>query len=92
MSEIVKWISKLPEELSSLLEVKAMSVTLRAAPKRSYFEARTARPENPEALQGIHEDEGYVFLLVDGPTGVHEKIFESAGGSMSGENCQTMVH
>lgn len=91
MSEIVKWISKLPEELSSLLEVKAMSVTLRAAPKRSYFEARTARPENPEALQGIHEDEGYVFLLVDEASGVHEKIFESAGGSMSGENCQTMV-
>ena len=91
MSEIVKWISKLPPELANLLEVKSMSVTLKAAPKRSYFEARTARPENPEALQGIHEDEGYVFLLVDEASGVHEKIFESAGGSMSGENCQTML-
>jgi len=91
MSEIVKWISKLPPELENLLEVKAMSVVLKAAPKRSYFEARTARPENPEALQGIHEDEGHVFLLVDEASGVHEKIFESAGGSMSGENCQTML-
>lgn len=91
MSEIVKWISKLPPQLQQLLEVKAMSVTLKAAPKRAYFEARTARPENPEALQGIHEDEGYVYLLVDEASGVHEKIFESAGGSMSGENCQTML-
>ncbi len=91
MSEIVKWISKLPPQLQNLMEVKAMSVALKAAPKRAYFEARTARPENPEALQGIHEDEGYVFLLVDEASGVHEKIFESAGGSMSGENCQTVL-
>lgn len=91
MSEIVKWIDKLPPVLQSLLEVKAMSVVLKAKPKTVYFEARTARPENPEALQGIHEDEGYVFLLVDEASGVHEKIFESAGGSMSGHNCQTML-
>lgn len=91
MSEIVKWVEKLPPVLRDLLEVKNMSVELKAAPKRAYFEARTARPESPEALQGIHEDEGYVFLLVDEASGVHEKIFESAGGSMSGENCQTVL-
>lgn len=91
MSEIVKWIAKIPPVLQALLEVKAMSVSLKAKPKQVYFEARTARPENPEALQGIHEDEGYVFLLVDEASGVHEKIFESAGGSMSGHNCQTML-
>jgi hypothetical protein len=91
MSEIVKWISKMPQTLQDLLDVKSMSVTLKRAPKRAYFEARTARPETPEALQGIHEDEGYVYLLVDEASGVHEKIFESAGGSMSGENCQTML-
>jgi hypothetical protein len=91
MSEISKWIDKLPDFASALLEVKSMSVTLRAKPKAVYFEARTARPENPEALQGIHEDEGFVFLLVDEASGVHERIFESAGGSMSGHNCQTML-
>jgi len=91
MSEIVKWISKMPMVLQNLLEVKAMSVVLRAKPKTVYFEARTARPENPEALQGIHEDEGHVLLIVDEASGVHEKIFESAGGSMSGHNCQTIL-
>lgn len=91
MKEITKWIDKCPKELQGLLEVKQMSVSLRAAPDRAFFEARTARPENPEALQGIHEDEGYVVLLVDEASGVHERIFESAGGSMSGENCQTIL-
>jgi phage terminase large subunit len=91
MSEISKWIDKLPPELATLLEVKSTSVVLKANPKLSNFEARTARPENPEALQGVHEDEGWVFLLVDEASGVHEKIFESAAGSMSGHNCQTML-
>ncbi len=91
MKEVAKWVGKLPPQLQVLLEVKSMSVVLRAAPKASSFEARTARPENPEALQGIHEDEGWVFILVDEASGVHEKLFESSGGSMSGHNCQTML-
>ncbi len=91
MKEVGKWVSKLPAPLQALLEVKSMSVVLKQAPALSSFEARTARPENPEALQGIHEDEGWVLILVDEATGVHEKIFESAGGSMSGANCQTIL-
>jgi hypothetical protein len=91
MKEVAKWIYKLPPGLQALLEIKSMSVELRVAPKRSSFEARTARPENPEALQGIHEDEGWVLILVDEATGVHQKIFESARGSMSGHNTQTIL-
>jgi hypothetical protein len=91
MKEVAKWVGKLPPALGALLEVKSMSVELRSAPKRSSFEARTARPENPEALQGIHEDEGWVLILVDEATGVHERIYESARGSMSGDNCQTIL-
>ena len=91
MKEVAKWVGKLPPQLQGLIEVKSMSVVLRAAPKRSSFEARTARPENPEALQGIHEEEGWVLIIVDEASGVHEKLFESSGGSMAGENCQTML-
>lgn len=91
MREVVKWITKLPQPLQELLEVKAMSVHLKMAPKLSYFEARTARAESPEALQGIHEDEGWVHIWVDEASGVHEKIFEAAAGSMSGSNCQTAL-
>ena len=91
MREVVKWIKKLPQPLQDLIEIKARSVHLKAEPDMSKFEIRTARAESPEALQGIHEDEGWVHLWVDEASGVHEKIFESAGGSMSGENCQTIM-
>ena len=91
VAEVHKWIGKLPSMVQELLDVKSTSVALRRAPKRSYFEARTARAENPEALQGVHEDEGWVLLIADEASGVHEKIFEAAAGSMSGHNCQTML-
>lgn len=91
VAEVIKWIGKLPPALQELLEIKSMSVHLKRAPQRSFFEARTARAESPEALQGVHEDEGWVHLYVDEASGVHEKIFEAAAGSMSGQNCQTML-
>ena len=91
MKEVAKWVHKLQPGMQQLLEVGAMSVQHKQMPKAISFEARTARPENPEALQGIHEEEGWVLLIIDEASGVHEKIFESASGSMSGVNCQTIL-
>lgn len=91
VSEVHKWVGKLPGPIRALLDVKSTSVTLLADPRRSFFEARTARAENPEALQGVHEDEGWVLLIADEASAVHEKIFEAAGGSMSGDRCQTIL-
>jgi hypothetical protein len=55
----------------------------RAYPSESYITIATARPEQPEALQGVHSKN--VLLIADEASGVPNKIFESAGGSMSGE-------
>ena len=89
MPEVKSWINKLPEPLKELLDVKAQGVYLREAPAESFFEARTARVENPEALQGIHSD--HVLLIADEASGVPEKIFEAAVGSMSGVNATTLL-
>jgi hypothetical protein len=91
VAEVHKWVGKLPDPVQALLDVKSTSINLLADPTRSYFQARTARAENPEALQGVHEDEGWVFLVADEASGVHEKIFEAAAGSMSGHHCQTLL-
>jgi hypothetical protein len=91
VAEVNKWLDQLPPKLKEVLDPKSTSVKFLPAPKRSSFEARTARPENPEALQGIHEDDGWVLLIADEASGIDEKIFESAGGSMSGDNCQTIL-
>ena len=58
-------------------------------PADSFFSARTARRESPEALQGVHS--AHVLLIVDEASGVDEKIFEAAVGSMSSQNATTLL-
>lgn len=88
-SEVVFWHRKLPEVLQSLFVVKSDRIDLAAAPEASFFSARTARAESPEALQGIHSD--HVLLVVDEASGVPESIFKAGQGSMSGENATTLL-
>jgi hypothetical protein len=89
VTEVLMWAQKLPPALLLLFEFKKNRIELRAAPEESFFSARTAREENPEALQGIHSKN--VLLIADEASGVPEKIFEAAVGSMSGENAITVL-
>lgn len=91
VKEVLTLHTKLPPLLADLVEIKKNNITMRAAPSQSIFEARTARAEKPEALQGVHMDEGYVLLIADEASGVDEKIFEAAAGSMSGHNATTLL-
>jgi phage terminase large subunit len=91
VSEVKKWITALPAALQELFTVKQNRVELTAAANESFFSARTARAESPEALQGVHCDPGFVLLVADEASGVPEAIYEAAAGSMSGHNCTTML-
>jgi phage terminase large subunit len=82
LAEISAWHRKLPEELRSLYDVTKHRIEFNPAPGASFFAAKTARDENPEALQGIHSKN--VLLLPDEASGVPEKVFEASIGSMSG--------
>ena len=55
--------------------------TLLAAPKESFAVARTARPENPDALAGFHSDN--LLIIVDEAPGVSDAIFETGQGTLS---------
>lgn len=90
-AEVKKWVKRLPEPLQALFDVKRDRIELFAAPEESFLSVRTARADQPEALQGIHSDEGFVLLVVDEASGVPEAIFEAAAGSMSGHNCTTLL-
>ena len=93
MKEVGKWVSKLPAPLQALLEVKSMSVVLKQAPALSSFEARTARPENPEALQGIHEDEARALAekLANGPTLALRTMKQNIATALDGAIQQVFV-
>lgn len=88
-AEVMMWFTKLPKPLYDLYDYKSDRIELRAAPDESFFSARTARRESPEALQGVHSD--HVLLIADEASGVEEAIFEAAVGSMSGHNATTIL-
>lgn len=85
------WIGKLPAPLRQLLEVKSERVELLANPAASFVSARTARAEQPDALQGVHCEEGWVLLVCDEASGIPEAVFEAASGSMSGTRATTIL-
>jgi len=91
VKEVMILHGKLPEALQGLYEVRKNRIELIGAPDESFFSARTARAEKPEALQGIHCEGGYVLLIGDESSGIDNSIFESAAGSMSGENTTTLL-
>ena len=80
-SEIAKWLRHMPPELQSLYRLTKERLEWSSAPRESFAVARTARPEKPEALQGFHS-ENMLFVL-DEASGIDEKIFEVAQGSLS---------
>lgn len=88
-SECKTWIKKLPAPLHPILEVKSDRIEHKVAREQSFATFKTARPETPEALQGIHST--WVLLVIDEASGVPEAIFEAAGGSMAGEHAQTLM-
>lgn len=89
VAEVLAWHRKLPAALQALFTLKKNRIELTAAPEESFFTARTARDEKPEALQGIHSE--HVLLIADEASGVSEPIFEAAAGSMSGHNATTIL-
>lgn len=51
--------------------------------------ARTARKENPEALQGFHAE--HLLFVIDEASGVPELIFEAAEGALSTPNARVLL-
>ena len=88
-AELKRWINELPPQLKPMLTVKSDRVELAAASSEAFISARTSRAETPEALAGVHSEN--VLLVVDEASGVPEKVFEAAAGSMSGHSATTIL-
>lgn len=87
--EVKMWLGRLPPVLQDLFEVKAEGIYHNQASDESFFEARTSRANEPEALQGVHSD--HVLLVGDEASGIPEPVYEAAIGSMSSENATTLL-
>ena len=88
-AETRMYFRRLPAVLRDLFEIKAERIELKAAPEEGFISVRTSSKERPEALAGIHAD--WVLLIADEASGIPPEIFESAVGSMSGEQACTVL-
>src|SRR5512146_798866 len=88
-AELAIWHRILKERLPAFgeqFEWKTDAFVLKESPKTSFAVARTARPEKPEALQGLHAHGGAIMVIADEASGVDDKIFEAGRGAMADDN------
>jgi hypothetical protein len=78
------WISRLKYGLKEMVKVGSARISLAEDEDNNFISFRTARLENPEALQGIHAKN--VLVIADEASGIPEPVFEAARGTMSTED------
>lgn len=87
-SEISKWHRNLPDGFRNLFEFKSDKINL-VGVKDSFAVARTARREQPEALQGFHSPN--MLFIADEASGIDNIIFEVAEGSLSTKGAKVIL-
>jgi len=80
---------KLPPFIYDLFDWLSEKITLKADPDGSFLSARTASPENGEAFQGIHSEN--VLFIWDEASGIDERLFNAARGSMAAPNAYQLL-
>lgn len=95
-SEVANWLEHLPEEMRSQYIMTNDRITLEGdtneknIKKLKHFAvARTARKEQPEALQGFHAK--FMLFIVEEGSGIDDKIFEVAEGALSTEGAYIVM-
>ena len=88
-AELALWRRKMGTKLSELFEVTSDRMYLKLAPDECYATARTARKENPDALQGFHSDN--LMFVVDEASGVDDVIFLPLEGALSTPGAKSIL-
>lgn len=88
-SEVRLWIRRMPEALQSQYEVISDRISLAGGQMESFASARTARKEQPDALQGFHSSN--ILFLIDEAAGVDDIIFEVAAGALSTDGAKIIL-
>lgn len=88
-AEIAKWRSKLNTLFAADLAQTSDSLTVRSDPRGRFAVARTARSDQPEALQGFHATN--VLYVVDEASGVADEVYATAEGALSTEGSRIIL-
>lgn len=87
--ELALWRRRMHKGLADLFEVTSERMYLKLAPDECYAVARTARPDNPDALQGFHSEN--IMFVVDEASGVSDVIFQPLEGALSTPGAKSIM-
>lgn len=87
--ELALWRRKMKKGLAEMFEVTSERLYMKLAPEECYAVARTARAENPDALQGFHSEN--IMFVVDEASGVPDEIFQPLEGALSTPGAKSIM-
>jgi hypothetical protein len=88
-AEVAFWRSKLPPWLRDQVIVSSDRLCVLGHEETQFAVARTARPENPEALQGLHSE--HMLFVIDEASGVADAVFQPIEGALSTPNARIVM-
>ena len=88
-AELAKWHERMQPWWREQIVVDSKRVHLKGKRETQFAVARTARRENPEALQGFHAEN--LLFVADEASGIHDNIFEVAQGALSTEHARVIM-
>ena len=89
MAELAFWYKRAPQWFQQQFLMGVDSIRLMGREEDCFLAARTARKEQPEALQGFHSPN--LMFLIDEASGIYDPIFEIAEGALSEENAKVLM-
>lgn len=87
--ELALWRRRMKIGLADMFEVTSERMYLKLAPEECYAVARTARKENPDALQGFHSEN--IMFVIDEASGVDDAIFQPLEGALSTPGAKSVM-
>lgn len=88
-AELSKWHRQMDEEFSEQFIVLGDRFCHKDHQKEYFAIARTARKENPEALQGYYAND--VMFILDEAAGIPNAIFDAIQGSIQGKDVYCLL-
>jgi hypothetical protein len=89
MAEIAKWHGRMNPWFRNQLVVTGKSLHVKGAEKTQFLTARTARPESPDALQGLHATN--MAFIIEESFGVADSIYEVARGALTTKGARALL-
>ena len=88
-SELLKWYKRLEEPFRNQFEHTTERFYHKQFRESWFIAPRTARVENPEALQGFHSEN--LLFLIDEASGVPDGVFEVAMSALTAEGNMVLM-